>query len=103
MVSKKKEEPTVMLINPAVAFVSAMEILAAARKIGLDQKKPEVLVDVANAWIEMGSQLLSTDTELVYGDDEAETVAANENNHPVGFTIGGDDEETESGTGTEQD
>jgi hypothetical protein len=95
--SKKKEEEDVDLSAP-LAYINAVELLTIARKLSLERKDPNALIDIANSWIEIGHHLLTAEIVLEYdGDSDDETPASDP--PQIGFT-GGNNDEKESEPGT---
>jgi hypothetical protein len=99
---KKKvveEEPLVVKIYAPLAYVSGMDALAHAQQFALQREDAGQMIEIANAWIELGNQLLTHGVELVYSDGDNDP-AASIGSGPgaaFGFTGGVDHgEETES-------
>jgi hypothetical protein len=103
MTKKKKKkieeaEPIVVNINAPLAYVSAMDALAYAQKFALQREESGHLVEIANAWAEIGNQLLTAGVELVYSDQDETAAFAEKDDKTTAFGfIGGPhgEEETE--------
>jgi len=90
---KKKKDP--VQINAPLAYVQAVESLQVAKKLALEHKDHGSLIDIANSWIEIGNHMLTNEVELVYDDEEAHTIHAEEEELiSFGFTGGLSGEET---------
>lgn len=73
---KVEEEALVVNINAPLAYVSAMDALAYAQKFAMQREESMAMVEIANAWAEIGNQLLTHGVELVYSDqDDAASLA----------------------------
>jgi hypothetical protein len=91
---KKKKEQEPIPVSAPYSFVSAMNALYVANKIALERKDHMALIDVANSYIEMGTQLLVAGVELVY--DESESFVEEQEQLTIGFTGGSVDGEKEA-------
>ena len=104
---EKVEEPLVVNINAPLAYVSAMDALAYAQRFALQREETAQLVEIANAWVSIGEQLLTHGVELVYSDQDETAAFAekNENMTAFGFTGGHHHgkEEAEPSTDTAED
>lgn len=91
----KKKDPEPMQINAPYAFISAINALYVAQKFALENKDRAALIDIANSYIEMGTQLLVHGTELVYDESEGTVEEQLEDKPIIGFTGGSVDREEE--------
>jgi hypothetical protein len=96
MARRKKEEQEPISINAPYAFVSAMNSLYVAQKLALENKDRSALIDIANSYIEMGTQLLVAGVELVYDESEDGIEESLEGKVTIGFTGGSVDGEEEA-------
>ena len=87
--SKKKKTEEVDLSAP-LAYVNAVESLTIARKLSLERKDHNALIDIANSWIEIGHHLLTAEIVLEYDSDE-EDDAPSSDPPQIGFTGGSND------------
>lgn len=87
---KVEEEPIVVNINAPLAYVSAMDALAYAQKFAMQREESAQMVEVANAWAEIGNQLLTHGVELVYSDQDETAAFAEKDQTDIvfGFTGG---------------
>lgn len=89
---KKKqaeEEPLIVNINAPLAYVSAMDALSYAQKFALQREESMALVEIANAWAEIGNQLLTHGVELVYSDQDDSASFAEKNDTQTVFGFAG--------------
>ena len=94
MGKKKKQE--FIQINAPMAYVQAVEALYIAKKFALEQKDQGSLIDIANSWIEIGNHMLTNESEVVYSDEEAQTIHS-EPEALIGFGfLGGPDGKKEA-------
>ena len=91
--SKRNKEQEPVPVSAPFSFVSAMNALYVANKIALERKDHSALIDIANSYIEMGTQLLVAGVELVY--DESEGFVEEQEQLTIGFTGGSVDGEKE--------
>jgi hypothetical protein len=95
MAKKKKkkhihhEEPIVVNINAPLAYVSAMDALAYAQKFAMQREESAQMVEIANAWAEIGNQLLTHGVELVYSDEEETAAFAGKHDQEMVFGFAG--------------
>jgi hypothetical protein len=91
--AKRNQKSEPIEINAPYAFVSAMNALYVAQKFALENKDRSALIDIANSYIEMGTQLLAHGIELVYDESEGTVEEQLEDKPTIGFTGGSVDGE----------